>query len=174
MRKSINEKAWDGEWYMRALSKKENIGSRTSEGSKIYLNAQTWAVLGDVVDEEKLPKLLTSVDSMEHDFGFPLNMPPYEKYSPNVGRMSGMLPGLFENGGVYCHATGFKILMDCKLGRATKAVSTLKKIMPDSEKRIRPRSPAPSHMYLQTAIPHIRNITANLTGPGQPEPLHGA
>ena len=23
-------------------------------------------------------------------------------------------------------------------------------------------------------IPHIRNITANLTGPGQPEPLHGA
>ena len=27
-------------------------------------------------------------------------------------------------------------------------------------------------MYLQTAIPHIRNITANLTGPGQPEPLY--
>ena len=25
MRKTINEKAWDGEWYMRALSKKENI-----------------------------------------------------------------------------------------------------------------------------------------------------
>ena len=100
---------------------------------------------------------------MEHDFGFPLNMPPYEKYSPNVGRMSGMLPGLFENGGVYCHPTGFKILMDCKLGRAEKALCTLKKIMP-----------APSHMYLQTAIPHIRNITANLTGPGQPEPLHGA
>lgn len=87
-----------------------------------------------MVDEEKLPKLLTSVDSMEHDFGFPLNMPPYEKYSPNVGRMSGMLPGLFENGGVYCHATGFKILMDCKLGRAEKALCTLKKIMPDSEK----------------------------------------
>ncbi len=136
MRKTINEKAWDGEWYMRALSKKENIGSRTSEGSKIYLNARTWAVLGDVVDEEKASEaLLTSVDSMEHDFGFPLNMPPYEKYSPNVGRMSGMLPGLFENGGVYCHATGFKILMDCKLGRATKAISTLKKIMPDSEKK---------------------------------------
>ena len=69
------------------------------------------------MDEEKLPALLKSVDSMEQDFGFPLNMPPYESYSPNVGRMSGMLPGLFENGGIYCHATGFKILMDCKLGR---------------------------------------------------------
>ena len=98
MRKTINEKAWDGEWYMRALSKKENIGSRTSEGSKIYLNAQTWAVLGDVVDEEKLPKLLTAVDSMEHDFGFPLNMPPYEKYSST---QSGAEPYVFTN----CYST---------------------------------------------------------------------
>ena len=154
MRKSINEKAWDGEWYMRALSKKENIGSRTSEGSKIYLNAQTWAVLGDVVDEEKLPKLLTAVDSMEHDFGFPLNMPPYEKYSPNVGRMSGMLPGLFENGGVYCHATGFKILMDCKLGRATKAISTLKKIMPDSEKNPSTQSGAEPYVFTNCYSTH--------------------
>jgi len=154
MRKTINEKAWDGEWYMRALSKKENIGSRTSEGSKIYLNAQTWAVLGDVVDEEKLPKLLTAVDSMEHDFGFPLNMPPYEKYSPNVGRMSGMLPGLFENGGVYCHATGFKILMDCKLGRVTKAVSTLKKIMPDSEKNPSTQSGAEPYVFTNCYSTH--------------------
>ena len=154
MRKSINEKAWDGEWYMRALSKKENIGSRTSEGSKIYLNAQTWAVLADVVDEEKLPKLLTSVDSMEHDFGFPLNMPPYEKYSPNVGRMSGMLPGLFENGGVYCHATGFKILMDCKLGRAEKALCTLKKIMPDSEKNPSTQSGAEPYVFTNCYSTH--------------------
>ena len=134
LKKDINAHAWDGEWYMRALSDVENIGSKKSEGSKIYLNAQTWAVLGDVADEERLPLVLKSVDQMEHDFGFPLNLPPYPKYSPNVGRMSGMLPGLFENGGVYCHATGFKILMDCKVGRGSKAVKTLKKIMPDSDK----------------------------------------
>ena len=59
---------------MRALSDVENIGSKNSEGSKIYLNAQTWAVLGDVADAEKLPKILKAVDSMEHDFGFPLNL----------------------------------------------------------------------------------------------------
>ena len=133
LRNRINEAAWDGEWYVRALSKEEAIGSQNSEGSKIYLNAQTWAVLAEVPDEEKLPKVLKAVDGMEHDFGFPLNLPPYQNYSPHVGRMSGMLPGLFENGGVYCHATGFKILMDCKVGRGEKAVKTLKKIMPDSE-----------------------------------------
>ena len=97
LKKSINEKAWDGKWYMRALSSAENIGSKESRGSRIYLNAQTWAVLGDVADESKLPLVLQAVDSMEHDFGFPLNMPPYPEYSPNVGRMSGMLPGLFED-----------------------------------------------------------------------------
>lgn len=134
LKSSINEKAWDGGWYMRALSPVENIGSKDSSGSKIYLNAQVWAVLGGVADESKLPLVLQAVDSMEHDFGFPLNMPPYPEYSPNVGRMSGMLPGLFENGGVYCHATGFKILMDCRTGRGSRAVETLKKIMPDSDK----------------------------------------
>lgn len=134
LKDSINANAWDGAWYMRALSRVENIGSKNSEGSQIYLNAQTWAVLADVAEEERLSRVLQAVDSMEHDFGFPLNLPPYPKYSPNVGRMSGMLPGLFENGGVYCHATGFKILMDCKVGRGSKAVETLKKIMPDSEK----------------------------------------
>ena len=88
----INDVAWDGGWYMRALSKEENIGSKYSEGSKIYLNAQTWAVLADVVDdEERLQKLVKSVDDMEYDFGFPLNLPPYLSYSPHVGRMSGML-----------------------------------------------------------------------------------
>ena len=132
LKAAINSAAWDGAWYMRAISKDGNIGSRHSAGSKIYINAQTWAVLADIADDKKLPKLLESVDSMEHDFGFPLNLPPYEEYSPQVGRMSGMLPGLFENGGVYCHATGFKLLMDCKLKRSAEALRTLKKIMPDS------------------------------------------
>ena len=147
LKQSINDHAWDGAWYMRALSDVENIGSRNSEGSKIYLNAQTWAVLGEVTDEERLPLVLKSVDQMEHDFGFPLNLPPYPKYLPNVGRMSGMLPGLFENGGVYCHATGFKILMDCKVGRGSKALETLKKIMPDSKKNPSMRSGAEPYVF---------------------------
>lgn len=154
LKKSINEKAWDGKWYMRALSSAENIGSKDSRGSRIYLNAQTWAVLGGVADESKLPLVLQAVDSMEHDFGFPLNMPPYPEYSPNVGRMSGMLPGLFENGGVYCHATGFKILMDCKTGRSGKAVETLKKIMPDSDKNSSMQSGAEPYVFTNCYSTH--------------------
>lgn len=147
LKERINAAAWDGAWYVRALSKDGSIGSKDSKGSSIYLNAQTWAVLADVVDADRLPLLLRSVDDMEHDFGFPLNLPPYPEYSPMVGRMSGMLPGLFENGGVYCHATGFKILMDCKLGRADKALRTLKKIMPDSEMNPSAQSGAEPYVF---------------------------
>ena len=154
LKDAINETAWDGQWYMRALSKEENIGSKDSQGSKIYLNSQTWAVLGDVVDEDKLPALIKSVDDMEQDFGFPLNLPPYESYSPHVGRMSGMLPGLFENGGVYCHATSFKVFMDCKLGRGTTAIRTLKKIMPDSEYNPSSRSGAEPYVFTNCYSTH--------------------
>ena len=147
LKTDINAAAWDGAWYARALSEKGNVGSKDSRGSKIYLNAQTWAVLAGVADGERLQQVLAAVDSMEQDFGFPLNMPPYPEYDPHVGRMSGMLPGLFENGGVYCHATGFKILMDCCTGRGTKAVETLKKIMPDSGKNPSARSGAEPYVF---------------------------
>lgn len=154
MKAAVNRSAWDGGWYCRALGKTENIGSKDSSGSKIYLNAQTWAVLGDVVESDKLPDLLKAVDGMERDFGFPLNDPPYLGYDPMAGRMSGMLPGLFENGGVYSHASAFKILMDCRLGRGDDALRTLKKIMPDSEKNPSSRSGAEPYVFTNCYSTH--------------------
>lgn len=154
LKAAINAHAWDGNWYVRAIEKNGAIGSQKSNGSHIYLNAQTWAILGDVVPPERIDRVLASVDSMEHDFGFPLNLPPYECYNPAVGRMSGMLPGLFENSGVYCHATGFKMLMDCKTGRGTKAYETLKKIMPDSEKNPSSQSGAEPYVFTNCYSTH--------------------
>ncbi len=154
LKKAINEKAWDGKWYLRALSKEENIGGQGSWGSKIYLNAQTWAVLAEVAEGNRLQQVLEAVDSMEHDFGFPLNLPAYPSFTPHVGRMSGMLPGLFENGGVYCHATGFKILMDCKVGRGAEAARTLKKIAPDSPLNPSMRSGAEPYVFTNCYSTH--------------------
>ncbi len=132
VKSAINNTAWDGEWYFRALSDKGNIGGKHSEGSRIYLNPQVWALLADVQREKNTNKLLKAIDEMEHDFGFPINTPPNKKYSDHAGRMSLMSPGLFENGGVYCHASAFKIMMDGKMGRGDKALETLLKIIPDN------------------------------------------
>jgi len=134
VRQAINKNAWDGNWYARVLSQKGNIGCKGSPGSKIYLNPQVWAILADLPDKDMQEKVLKSIDDMEHDFGFPINKPAYTEYSPHVGRMGLMLHGLYENGGIYCHASAFKIMADAKLGRGQEAFRTLKKIIPDSEK----------------------------------------
>lgn len=133
LRQAINKNAWDGNWYARVLSDKGNIGCKDSPGSKIYLNPQVWAILADLPDENMQKKTIKSIDDMEHDYGFPINKPPYTEYSPHIGRMGLMLPGLYENGGIYCHAAAFKILADTRLGRGKQAFRTLKKIIPDSE-----------------------------------------
>lgn len=133
IKKAANTAGWDGDYYLRALSSKGNIGGKSSSGSTIYLNPQVWAVLARVPESDRLPKVIDAIDRMEHDFGFPINMPPYTQYSAHVGRMGLMLPGLYENGGVYCHASAFKVMADGVLGRGDEALRTMKKIMPDSE-----------------------------------------
>ena len=87
-----------------------------------------------------------------------------------------MLPGLFENGGVYCHATGFKILMDCCTGRGEKALKTLKKIMPDSEENPSAKSGAEPYVFTNcySTNPGSWNITENPISHGQQELPHGA
>ncbi|MCM1264441.1 MAG: cellobiose phosphorylase, partial [Butyrivibrio sp.] len=111
-------------------------------------------ILSDVAPKDRLKQVVAAIDGMEQDFGFPLNSPPYEHYLPETGRMSGMLPGLFENGGVYCHASAFKLLADCKLGRAKEALRTLKKIMPDSDDNPSERSGAEPYVFTNCYATH--------------------
>lgn len=113
-----------------------------------------WAVLGDVTNGSRLPQVLKAIDGMERDFGFPLNDPPYMQYDPMAGRMSGMLPGLFENGGVYCHASAFKILADCRTGRGDEALRTLQKIMPDSKQNPSAQSGAEPYVFTNCYATH--------------------
>lgn len=131
---TINREAWDGDWYLRAFSKFGPVGSKDSPtGGNIYVNPQVWSILADVVPEERLPAVLKAIDGMDKKYGIQLCEPAYPHYDSHVGRMSGMLPGLFENGGVYNHCNAFKIMADCKLGRGEQALSTLHKMIPDSK-----------------------------------------
>ena len=115
---TINRKAWDGEWYLRAFSKFGPVGSKSSPtGGNIYINPQVWSILADVVPENRLDAVLTAIDKMDKKYGIQLCEPAYPHYDSHVGRMSGMLPGLFENGGVYNHCNAFKIMADPFVGK---------------------------------------------------------
>ena len=72
LKEDINRYAWDGKWYARALSSKGNVGTQDSAGSKIYLNAQTWAVLAGVADRERLASRVGSCGQHGAGFWLPL------------------------------------------------------------------------------------------------------
>ena len=131
----INEKCWDSEgYYIRGFSNGKKIGASEAEGSKIYVNPQSWAILSDVTTEERIPQILDAVEKyLETDLGYLVNYPAYQHYDKELGRISFQVPGTTENGAVYCHATGFKINADVKLGSGSKALESIRKIMPDSD-----------------------------------------
>ena len=125
--KTINTVAYNGKYYVRAFSKYGIVGDTSSKnGGNIYVNPQSWSILSKVCDKDKIDSVVKAMDSLETKYGIPMCMPPYNKYDESVGRMSGMLPGIYENGGIYNHAGCFKVMADCKLHRTEKALNALK------------------------------------------------
>ena len=134
LKQAINEKGWDGEWYLAAINDyDEKVGSHTEKEGMIYLNSQTWAVLSDVCDQERKLKCIEAVDKyLDSDYG-PLTLyPTYTKFNNRIGRLTSFIPGIWENGTPYCHGGTFKVVADCILGRGAKAYETISKILPDA------------------------------------------
>lgn len=151
----INAEAYNGEYYVRAFSKFGVVGDKSSEnGGKIYINPQSWSILSGVCPKERIEKVVKAIDGMESEEGIPMCAPSYKKYDERVGRMSGMLAGVYENGGIYNHAGCFKVMADCKLKRGSRAVETLKKIIPDGAKNPSSKTTAEPYVFTNCYLKH--------------------
>jgi cellobiose phosphorylase len=135
MIKVINESAWDGEWYLAAINDLGNpVGSKNEKEGKIYLNSQTWAILSGVASGERAEHCFRAIDEhLDSPYGPLVLTPAYKTYNPNIGRLTGFVPGIWENGTPYCHSGAFKAVADCIGGRGDKAYETLMKIIPNSD-----------------------------------------
>lgn len=131
---ALNEKAWDGEWYQRAICADGFvIGSHKAEEGSFYMNSQSWAVIGQVCDADRGNAIMDQVERQcGLDIGYRVCHPPFTRYDARVGVNSRCLPGVTENGGCYNHAAGFKGVADCLLGRAEEAWNTFRKVSPDN------------------------------------------
>jgi len=121
MKKSINETSWDGEWYTRAFSdrngKRTPIGTHLNKEGKIYLNAQSWAVLSGVATPERADKCMNSVKSMLiSDYGPMIFYPSYTSYDEFIGTQSIYAPG-FRNGNIYPRPAGWAIIAASMAGK---------------------------------------------------------
>ncbi len=134
IKKAIDQHGWDGNWYLAGYSDFGNpVGSHTNTEGKIYLNTQTWAVMTGLAQGERKAKCLKAVDEiLESQHGSLTLTPAYTKSDENVGRVTMLLPGMYENCTPYCHGTSFKIVSDLCVGRAEEALRSYHKVMPDN------------------------------------------
>lgn len=139
LKESINKYGWDGEWYLRATKDNgEKIGTVENVEGKIFLNAQTWAVISGVADLERSNKVMSSVEKyLECEIGPLLLYPAYKKPDKFIGYLTRYAPGARENGGLYTHAGVWSIIAFAILKKADAVYRIFKKINPaNPEKNI--------------------------------------
>jgi len=132
LRASIEEHAWDGQWYLCAVSDSgRRLGAKGEPAMEIYLNAQSWAVIGRCGDPARVAEAFEAVDrKLDTPFGPLVLDPPFLGYDPDVGRLSVLRPGCGENGTVYVHAAVFYFLANLMARRPDRAMEILRRIAP--------------------------------------------
>ncbi len=132
---AIEKHGWDGEWYLAGYTDfGEPVGSHQNNEGSIYLNPQSWAVLTGLAKGERYEKCLKAIDEkLETTHGTLTCFPAYTKKDENVGRLTMIPAGIYENSTPYCHGTAFKIVSDCIAGRPDEALKTFYKVMPDNK-----------------------------------------
>jgi cellobiose phosphorylase len=159
LRGAINAHGWDGEWYYRATKDSgEKLGSKENTEGKVFLNAQTWAVIAGVADEQRAEQVMNVVEkSLEFKAGPVLLYPAYSTPDKYIGYLTRYSPGMRENGGVYTHAATWAVIAEAMLGRGESAYRIYSKLNPVN------RGQQPDEYY---AEPYV--TAGNIEGPDSP------
>lgn len=129
---AINRHGWDGQWYLRGtLDDGRPLGTGQDRVARVFLNAQTWAILSDVAPPDRMAMCLASVTRhLVTDAGALLLAPAFDVPVPEIGYITRYAPGLRENGGVYTHAATWAIAAAAKMKDAALVGRLLDAINP--------------------------------------------
>jgi cellobiose phosphorylase len=122
---SIEENAWDGEWYLRAFyDDGTKLGSKENDECRIDSISQSWSVISRGAGRERA---LTAIQSawryllLEDSSMSLLLSPPFNKTDKNPGYIKNYIPGIRENGGQYTHAAVWLAIASALIGDYEKA-----------------------------------------------------
>jgi len=147
---AINTYCWDGKWYVAGLD--DNgipFGRESDEEAKLFLNAQTWAVISGAAKDERLELVKKAIDQLETPFGSLLFIPEFTRWNETWGRISVKQKGTTENGSVYCHGTMFKAYADVLSGDGDRAYSAIVKTLPTN-----PQNPPEKSLQVPLFVPN--------------------
>jgi cellobiose phosphorylase len=132
IKESSNKHLWDGEWYIRAINDPgKKIGSSKCKEGRIFINAQSWAVISGIAEGERLKKCLESaMKYCSTPKGPKILDPPYTHVDGSIGLATRCVPGKKENGAIFNHAAAWLYLAQLKAGNAETAHSIYHQTLP--------------------------------------------
>ncbi len=130
---AINKYGWDGEWWLRGYDDEgEPVGTHNDSNGMIWLNTQSWAVMGDVSPKSQLTQGMDSVKKhLDSPIGIRINTPGFPTWPETDNpAVKGLPPGCAENAGIFCHANSWAIIAEAILGRAENAWKYYRQLIP--------------------------------------------
>jgi cellobiose phosphorylase len=132
LRKVTNDICWDGDWYLRAFRDNgEPIGVSSASQGKIFLNAQSWAIISELAPQDRADKAMASSrEYLATPFGMQIVAPSFTEIDDTVGLISRCVPGKKENGAVFNHASSWFVLASILNGDVEFGWEIYRRMMP--------------------------------------------
>jgi cellobiose phosphorylase len=132
-RKLVNTLGWDGKWFRRAVMDDGRfLGTDEHDEAKIWLNAQTWATMSQMAEQDKAVQAMDSVrDILDTELGIKKLHPSITTFPDPADPLTNYNKGTGENGAVFCHANTWAIIAECMLGRGDLAYKYYRQLIPN-------------------------------------------
>ncbi len=132
MKDHVLDAAWDGRWFVRYFDSEGNpLGSARNQYGKIYLNAQSWAVISGFAPYKNAMQAMESVyRKLNTRYGIKLSAPGFNGYDAKYGGITTYPPGAKENGGIFLHPNPWAMIAETLLGNGDRAYEYYAQINP--------------------------------------------
>jgi cyclic beta-1,2-glucan synthetase len=131
---SLEENAWDGDWYRRAyFDDGTPLGSVSNNECRIDSIAQSWGVISGAADTTRAARAMAAVDKYlvrRNEKLALLFTPPFDNPAHDPGYIKGYPAGIRENGGQYTHGAIWVALASAMQGDGDKAGELLSMLNP--------------------------------------------
>jgi cellobiose phosphorylase len=128
----VNDIAWDGEWYRRAIMDNGHfLGTKTNEEAKIWLNAQSWSIISGYAGSSRARESMNTVNKyLDTSLGIKILHPPITTFPSPDDPLTHYNKGTGENAAIFCHANTWAIIAECMLGRGDRAWKYYRQLIP--------------------------------------------
>ncbi len=152
--RAINEKGWDGAWYLRAFDDDgKPLGSKDCEEGQIFLNAQSWSIMAGIADPDNSQELLKNVNKyLNTEHGVVLLYPAYNGFDDTKGGITTYPPGAKENGGIFLHTNPWIMIAETMAGNGDQAYQYYRQVLPPTRNEVADKYEVEPYVYCQNIL----------------------